>query len=69
VAGVKARLGAQIRQCALRHGIISRGFSDIQSFAPPIIITEEQIDEMFERFTLALDDVADLLRSEGVLGA
>ena len=68
-AGVKARLGAHVRQCALRHGIISRGFSDIRSFSPPIIITEERIDEMFERFTLALDDIAELLRSEGVLGA
>jgi len=31
---------------------------DICAFSPPLIITEEEINEMFDRFTKALADVA-----------
>jgi 4-aminobutyrate---pyruvate transaminase len=41
-----------------RYHLICRSLpaSDACAFSPPLIITEEEIDEMFDRFAKALDD-------------
>ncbi|HEX9464049.1 MAG TPA: hypothetical protein VGB82_15735 [Alphaproteobacteria bacterium] len=36
---------------------------------PPLIITEDQIDEMFRRFGQALDDTAAVVKSKGLAAA
>jgi 4-aminobutyrate---pyruvate transaminase len=38
------------------HGIIIRAMGDSIAFCPPLIITEGEIDLMFDRFALALED-------------
>ena len=39
------------------HGLISRAVAgDSLAFCPPLIITVDQIDEMFSKFEKALDD-------------
>ena len=43
-------------QRALAHGLITRALGDTINFCPPLIITHEQIDEMFDAATRALDD-------------
>ncbi len=65
----RKRIRPVMRECGRKHGLIPRGFVERQSFAPPLIITGEQIDEMFERFSRTLDDVATQLRAEGVIPA
>jgi 4-aminobutyrate--pyruvate transaminase len=40
---------------------------DSCAFSPPLIISEEEIDDMFDRFGKALDDVADELVREKAL--
>jgi len=46
----------KFQENALAHGLIPRVVGDRLVFAPPLIITEEEIDEMALRFTKALDD-------------
>jgi len=41
-----------------KHGLILRQIGDAQAFAPPLVITEADIDEMLDRFGKALDDTA-----------
>ena len=45
--------------CAARcevHGLINRSLGDSMAFCPPLIISESEIDEMFDRFEKALDE-------------
>ncbi len=38
------------------HGLILRNIGDTMAFCPPLIISEDQIDELFDKFERALDD-------------
>jgi 4-aminobutyrate--pyruvate transaminase len=38
------------------HGLIVRALGDTLAFCPPLIITESQLDEMFDRFAKALEE-------------
>lgn len=50
---------------AQEEGIFTRGMlSDRLGFCPPLIITEAEIDEMFDRFTRALDKTEAWVRRE-----
>jgi len=65
--GGRKRIRPLMRDYGSKHGLIPRGWVERQSFAPPLIITEQQIDEMFDRFTRTLDDALVQLRAEGVV--
>lgn len=58
--GVAARVG----EYALRHGVITRALGDTVNFCPPLIITEPQIDELFDGVHAALEDTWDWLRTQ-----
>ncbi len=49
-----------------QYGLIFRNvvLGDVCAFSPPLIITEAEIDDVFDRFGRALDDVAATFRSE-----
>jgi len=52
---------------AQEEGIFTRGMlSDRLGFCPPLIITEAEIDEMFDRFTRALDKTEAWVRRENL---
>ena len=68
-AEVKPRLGAYVKERALEHGMIPRGFGEAQNFSPPLIVSEAEIDHLFDMYTSTLDDVAALLRADGLLAA
>lgn len=51
------------------HGLIPRNVGDGIAFCPPLIITETQIDEIFDKFTRALNDTLDYVTREGLLAA
>jgi 4-aminobutyrate--pyruvate transaminase len=60
-------LGATGTYCAERaqaHGLIVRNLADTIAFCPPLIIEEPQIDEMFRRFALALDETVAWLKAK-----
>jgi 4-aminobutyrate---pyruvate transaminase len=58
----KASVGGFLAQRAHDHGVIIRAMGDTIAFCPPLIINEEEIDLMFERFGLALDDTLAMVQ-------
>jgi 4-aminobutyrate--pyruvate transaminase len=59
--GVRGRdLSKEVRLAAeARHGLIFRAVANnVCAFSPPLIITESEVDELFDRFTSALDEVS-----------
>ncbi len=58
----KLGAGAKVNQAATDHALIVRAIGDNIAFTPPLIITEAQIDELFDKMTKALDDGAAALR-------
>jgi 4-aminobutyrate--pyruvate transaminase len=54
---------------AQEEGIFTRAMlADRLAFCPPLIITEAEIDEMFDRFTRALDKTEEWVRRQGLRG-
>jgi 4-aminobutyrate--pyruvate transaminase len=51
------------------HGLILRPLGDTIAFCPPLIITEDEIDMLLERFSLALDDTLAMVRERGLIEA
>ncbi|HEX9464046.1 MAG TPA: aspartate aminotransferase family protein [Alphaproteobacteria bacterium] len=65
-----AAVAAYFGKCAQEHGLIVRPlFGDRVALCPPLIITEDQIDEMFRRFGQALDDTTEMVKSKGLAAA
>ncbi|MDP6563921.1 MAG: aspartate aminotransferase family protein [Alphaproteobacteria bacterium] len=65
-----AKIGALVQQTAQDHGLIVRALpGDIVGFCPPLIITEAEVDEMFDRFTRALDEMTRQLKQQGATAA
>src|SRR5690606_21095359 len=62
------KVGAMLARFALAHGLIVRNMQDTIAFSPPLVITEAEIDEVLDRFRLALRDTQDWARREGLLG-
>jgi 4-aminobutyrate--pyruvate transaminase len=61
-----AKVGALVQQAVQEHGLIVRAMpGDIVGFCPPLIISEAEIDEMFDRFDRAMLEVTAQLRAEG----
>ena len=51
---------------AQEHGVILRAIVDSVAFCPPLIATEAEIAEMFDRFGRALDDTAAWVQDQGL---
>ncbi|MFQ5535634.1 MAG: aspartate aminotransferase family protein [Sphingomonadales bacterium] len=50
-------------------GLIARAIGDTVALCPPLIITEAEIDEMFDRLTKALDVTEGIVSREGMRAA
>jgi 4-aminobutyrate--pyruvate transaminase len=59
--GIGARL---VKQC-IEHGLMIRSIEDAVAFSPPLVISEQEIDELFARFEKALEDVRVSLPVKG----
>jgi 4-aminobutyrate--pyruvate transaminase len=62
----KLGVGGFLAKRAQHHGLIVRPLGDTIAFCPPLIITEDEIDLMFERFSRALDDTLAMVRERGM---
>ena len=52
------KIAVQVMNAARKHGLITRAMpGDGIAICPPLIITEEEIQVMFDRYKLALDEV------------
>jgi 4-aminobutyrate--pyruvate transaminase len=47
------------------RGVLIRASNETLCFAPPLVITEDELDEMFARVKAALDDTLDWLAGHG----
>ena len=52
---------------AQHHGLIVRAIGDAIAVCPPLIITEAEIDLLFARLKLALDDTLAMVRERGLI--
>lgn len=50
----------------LARGVLMRAANETLCFAPPLVITEDELDEMFARVRGALDDTLDWLTAQGL---
>ena len=46
--------GLRLLELCQEEGLIIRAIGDIAAFCPPLIIAEEEIDSLFDRFARAL---------------
>ena len=65
----KAGVGAKTVDFAQEHGLICRMLGDSVALCPPLIMTESEINEMFDRLTLALHDTETWVAREGLRDA
>ena len=63
------KVGPRVAAAALEQGLIARAMphGDILGFAPPLIVTRAEVDEIVARAKRALDAVTDALTREGAL--
>jgi len=62
------KVGATAKQLCQDNGLLIRAVSgNCIAFCPPLIITNEQVDEMIEMFSTSLDQTLELVRKEGLL--
>jgi 4-aminobutyrate---pyruvate transaminase len=60
-------VGAFLVKRAHHHGLILRPLGDSIAFCPPLIIKESELDLLFERFALALDETFAMVRERGLI--
>ena len=64
------RVGAAVMNSAVGHGLFVRALiDDTVAVCPPLIITEDQIDDLFDRLAKALDDTLDEFVKRGEAAA
>jgi 4-aminobutyrate--pyruvate transaminase len=66
---VKKMVGATCVQFLEGLGVISRAMGDSLSFCPPLIISEDEINEMFNLVEKALDMTEAWVRKENLRAA
>ena len=63
----KAGVAPYLVRRAQHHGVILRSMpGDIVAFCPPLVVSEAEIDAMFEGFARALDDALAMVREKGL---
>jgi len=65
----KQMVGAHCMDQAQAHGLITRAMGDSLGFCPPLVITAEEINLMFDSFEKALDDTTLWVEKEGLRAA
>ncbi len=58
------KVGPYLLSRAQAHGLIIRALGDRIGFSPPLVITGEQIDDMYARFSRALDETWEWVQRE-----
>lgn len=60
-------IGGFAQQACQNHGMITRAVAGSSlAFCPPLIVTTEQIDEIIEKFSMALQDTLDYVTRENL---
>ena len=67
--GAKSGVGAQCARFLEAHGAILRAIGDTIAVCPPMVITEPELNELFDRFEKALDDTEAWVEKEKLRAA
>ena len=62
-------VGGHLAARAEAHGLITRNLGDTMAFCPPLIIQEDEIAELFDRFDRALDETQAWVERENLRAA
>ncbi|HYB55193.1 MAG TPA: hypothetical protein VEK12_03410, partial [Alphaproteobacteria bacterium] len=62
-------VGVYAARLAQANGVITRGMADTLGFCPPLIITEREIDALFDAVKKALDEAHAGLRKRQLVAA
>jgi len=62
----KAMVGAKANGLCQAHGAVLRNLVDAVALCPPLIITEDELNELFDRVERALDDTEAWVEKEGL---
>jgi 4-aminobutyrate--pyruvate transaminase len=65
----KQAVGPHVIRRAQEHGLIVRTLGDSVAFCPPLIITKDQVVDMFARFEKALDETVTHVKANGLQAA
>jgi 4-aminobutyrate--pyruvate transaminase len=63
----KAGIGLHIERCCQEHGVILRALGDTLTVAPPLVISEAEIDDILRGVGAALGETLDHARREGLV--
>ena len=61
------KVGPALANELLKHGVILRAIGDTLAFCPPMVITEDEIDALFDPLETALDATMHWAKTEGHL--
>ncbi len=62
---IERKVGQYLIARAQANGLIIRALGDRIGFSPPLVMTGEEIDDMYGRFAQALDETWEWVRSDG----
>lgn len=65
---VKAAVGAKATMMLQDEGLIVRNLGDTIAVCPPLVITEDEIEDLFDRMTRGLDRTEALVREHALRG-
>ncbi|WP_138470076.1 aspartate aminotransferase family protein [Poseidonocella sp. HB161398] len=65
--GTPGALAARVAKAAQNAGLICRNVYDTVALCPPLIVTEDDIAQIFARLRSALDTVAEEAKAEGLI--
>ncbi len=65
---VKAAVGAKATMMLQEEGLIVRNLGDTIAVCPPLVITEEEIEDLFDRMARGLDRTEALVREHALRG-
>jgi 4-aminobutyrate---pyruvate transaminase len=63
----KAGVGLHMERCCQEHGVILRALGDTLTVAPPLVISEGEIDEIVTVVGASLDETLNYARREGLV--
>jgi 4-aminobutyrate---pyruvate transaminase len=61
--GMPGKLGMLASEALARRHVITRNIGDAVALCPPLVISENELDDLLDRVSAALDDVAQQVRS------
>ena len=65
----KMMVGAKSNAFCQQRGVILRNLGDAIGICPPLIMTEDQLNDMFDKIELAIDDTEAWITKEGLRAA